>query len=310
MSKEGGAYLRLLAVTALWGSSFPATRLAVIDIQPATIAALRLGLSTVVFILMLLIGRQLTRERVSAVWRKNKYHLLFLGTIGMGYYLALVNYGIQLLGAAQAGMLAPNTFPVLTALLSRLLLQEPLYPRKVAGLILAATGVGLIISAGLAGGLIWQPQGYLFIFLGALGFSLYSVFGPLLMRTMTALEANAWIGLVGTLGLLPWVWWEQPATALASAGLDSWVAIFHLSVVVQALGYLWWYQGIHVIGPSRTVVFTYIVPVWAVTLSLLLLREAVTGIQLLGALMAITGVALVNWQGSATAAKPVSIDGK
>lgn len=297
MSSEAGAYFRLLMVTALWGSSFPVTRIAVLDLPPATIAALRLGLSTVVFVAMLLVGRQLTWDRIRTVWRHNKLYLLLLGTIGMGYYLALVNYGIGHLGAAQAGMLAPNTFPIITAILARMLLKDPLYPRKVAGLTLAAAGVGLIIASAAMGGLAWRPQGYLFIFAGAIGFCLYSVYGPLLMRSMTPLEANAWLGLIGTVGLLPWVWLEYPGQALMTAGLDFWAAVIHLAVVVQALGYLWWYQGIQTIGPSRTAVFTYIVPVWAVTLSLLMLREPITLGQVAGALMAIGGVALVNWQG-------------
>lgn len=295
MQGEAGAYLRLLLITVMWGSSFPVTKLAVIDVPPVTVAALRLLISAIVFSGLLHFEGRLTRERIGRLWRNNGRQLMLLGIAGMGLYLGLLSYGIALLGAAQAGLLAPTSYPILTAILARILLGEPLHPRKVAGLLLAAAGVGLVIGAGVYGGLSGRPVGYLYILFAAIGFSLYSVYGPMLMRHMTPLEASNWLSLVGCIGLLPWVWVERPLHAVLTANPGFWLVFLYLALIIQALSYLWWYQCIQVIGPGRTVVFTYLVPVWAVVLSVVFLREPLTIGQVLGGIMAVAGVALVNW---------------
>ena len=300
---ERAAYLRLAGVTLFWGGTYVVTRLAVHEVPPATVAALRLAISSALFMAVAPIGRRTQTpagerwERTKGLWRRHGWLLILLGTFGMGYYMALLNYGIREVGAAQAGLLAPSAFPVMIAVLARLLMDERLSTGKVLGLLLAAAGMALVVAAGVRGGLPWRPLGYAALAVAAVGFSLYSVYGPRLLRELDPLTANTWIGLIGALGLLPWVLAERPLEALATAGPRFWLALAYLSVLGQAVSYAWWYHGIAVLGASRTGAFTYIVPVWAVTLATLFLGEPITAGQVVGGALALGGVALVNgWQ--------------
>ena len=58
--------------------------------------------------------------------------------------------------------------------------------------------------------------------------------------------------------------------------------------------FVWYYQGIRTVGPSRTVVFTNLVPLFGVALSALLLGEPVLPSMVWGGALAVCGVIMVN----------------
>lgn len=57
---------------------------------------------------------------------------------------------------------------------------------------------------------------------------------------------------------------------------------------------MWYSQGIRALGPARTAVFTNLVPVFGVLLSVVLLGESLTRSMLAGGVLVIAGVMLTN----------------
>ncbi len=76
-----------------------------------------------------------------------------------------------------------------------------------------------------------------------------------------------------------------PATAVAVR--------FVIATVCSVLGFVWWNEGVDVLGPSRTAIFNNLVPVSGLVLGSLLLGEAVTGVHLAGAALVVAGVVLM-----------------
>jgi drug/metabolite transporter (DMT)-like permease len=60
------------------------------------------------------------------------------------------------------------------------------------------------------------------------------------------------------------------------------------------LGFVWYYQGIQRIGPVRAGLFINFVPIFAVLLSVLLLKEPLTLSLLAGAVLVSSGVCLTT----------------
>lgn len=125
-------------------------------------------------------------------------------------------------------------------------------------------------------------------------FALYNVWGRQVLQRHSPLAANTYPAIIGAIGLTPLAALERPWGALAAAGMAFWWHVAYLAICGIVLSYLWWYRAIARIGASRTAAFGYLVPVWAVLLSVIVLGERVTVWQAAGGALAVAGVALVS----------------
>jgi drug/metabolite transporter (DMT)-like permease len=75
---------------------------------------------------------------------------------------------------------------------------------------------------------------------------------------------------------------------------QAWAAIIYLGAVGTVLGFIWYYEGIRAVGPSRTAVFTNLVPAFGVMLSAVLLGEDILASMLVGGAISVMGVTLTN----------------
>ena len=75
---------------------------------------------------------------------------------------------------------------------------------------------------------------------------------------------------------------------------EIWLSIFYLGFFGSALGFVWYYEGIRTLGPSKAGVFINIVPVSSIVLAFLILQESLDASLMLGALLVTVGVYLTN----------------
>ncbi|MDI9687603.1 DMT family transporter, partial [Burkholderia cenocepacia] len=86
------------------------------------------------------------------------------------------------------------------------------------------------------------------------------------------------------------------ATATGGTPL-TWQAVasmLYLGAVGTVIAFVWYSQGIRLLGPARAAVFTNLVPVFGVLLSVVLLGEPLSPSMLAGGALVIAGVALTN----------------
>jgi len=76
--------------------------------------------------------------------------------------------------------------------------------------------------------------------------------------------------------------------------LEVLMAGAYLGVLGTGVAFVWYYQAVQRLGPSRTVVFNNLVPIFGATFAVLLLGEPVTWPLVLGGLLAVAGVRLVS----------------
>jgi drug/metabolite transporter (DMT)-like permease len=103
--------------------------------------------------------------------------------------------------------------------------------------------------------------------------------------------------VVGTVLLFPAALYSGIGKEIFGYSVKDWGDLFYLGFFGTVLGFSWYYQGIKRIGPMKASVFINFVPVSAIVLAALILKEQITVSIVLGTVLVITGVYLTNASG-------------
>ena len=95
--------------------------------------------------------------------------------------------------------------------------------------------------------------------------------------------------LAAAILLLPLLPFFVPQQYPSMAAVGSIVA---LAVLSTSLAFIWYFKLIHQIGPTKTLMVTYLVPFFGMLWGALLLGEVITINQVAGAVLILAGVAL------------------
>jgi drug/metabolite transporter (DMT)-like permease len=138
--------------------------------------------------------------------------------------------------------------------------------------------------------------GGLLILMGLVSWALYTIGSRQLMERFSPLTVN-WTTLAfSLLPQLPLLMMNQEAQlyGLSAIPVSGWLAICYLALFATALGQQAWLYGVKGVGPSRAGVFVNLIPVSALALSALILKEPLGGREVLGIVLILGGVWLVN----------------
>ena len=283
-------YVKLLLTAIFWGGTFVAGRSLAQHVGPYSAAFLRFAVASLflVFITWKVEGRL-------ALLKKGQLLPVFLlGLTGVFFYNVFFFKGLKLIEAGRAAIIIANN-PILIALLSAAIFKEKLNAIKATGIFISVTGAILAISKGdfrviLQGHLGW---GEFYIFLCVASWVTFSLLGKAVMSGLSPLASVTYSSLTGTLLLLIPAFREGIVNCINFSIYDWW-NIFYLGFFGTVLGFVWFYEGIKKIGPTKAGLFINFVPISAILLAFFLLDEPVTFSLLIGALLVTTGVYLTN----------------
>jgi drug/metabolite transporter (DMT)-like permease len=289
--KLQNVYLQLILSTFIWGSAFIAAKIAMDDLQPISVAFFRfLGASIVLWFIM--IKREPIRPKLT---KKDMFIFLILGLIGIFGYNVLFFYGVNLTTVTKSSLVIA-TNPILIAILSFTFLKEKVGALQFIGIILGIMGAFIIISNGYIFNLI--ELGFTKVDLILLGavvcWATYSVVGKISLKRFSPLTSTTYACIVGTIFLLPFALYELSLEQIYQASISTWLSIAHMSVIVSALSFVLWYDGINKIGAAKAASFINLMPITAVVLASIVFEERITMIQLSGAILVLFGVYLSN----------------
>ncbi len=274
----------LLLLSALWGGSFLFIRVAAPVLGPLALAEARVGLAGLALLLYAVTTRRLPDLR--ARWRP----LLVIGVINSALPFALIMAAELRLSASLAAILNA-TSPLFGALVAATWLGEALPARKIAGLVLGATGVAVLV-----GGSPLPRDGATALAVGAslLAALCYGCAAAYTKARATGLPPLALaVGsqLGASLVLLPLVPLAPPR-AWPSGGVA--LCVLALALLSTAVAYLLYFRLIVNVGPTRALTVTFLTPLFGVTWGVLFLREPVGPGTLLGGAIVLAGTALVT----------------
>ncbi|MCD6485756.1 MAG: DMT family transporter [Syntrophobacterales bacterium] len=284
-------YVKLLFMAIFWGGTFIAARVVAQNVGPFSASFLRFAIASIflVFITIKLEGR---------IPRLKKHQILpviLLGMTGMFAYNFFFFSGLKTVSASRASIVIAMN-PIFIALFAYTFFKEKLTGINVIGILLCVSGAIIVISKGNPLGIMQGGigTGELYILGCVASWVLYSLIGKIAMKDMSPLVAVTYSCLVGGTMLFFPACMEGMSRDIAQYSAVDWAGIFYLGFFGSALGVTWYYQGIKKLGASKASVFINFVPVSAVILAFLILKEKLDLSLIAGAIMVISGAYLTN----------------
>ena len=282
------AELLLLGLLALlWGSSYLFIKVAVAEIPPVTLIALRVfGAATFLMIVMRLRAESLPRDR--RTWRMLLVQAFF-NSIGAWTVLA---WGQQFVGAGLASVLN-STSPIFVILMIACVTRhEGLGGRKLLGAAIGVIGVVLVVGVDVLDGLGEQVAGQVACLIGAALYAGAAIYGKRfghLSAVTTAAGTMIWASavLVPAALILERPWTLSPSFAAIAA-------TFVLSVLCTGLALLIYFRLVRTLGSMGVASQSYLRAGVGVILGMVFLGETFTVPIALGLVIAVAGVVLIN----------------
>ena len=286
-TKEWAAFV---ALSLAWGSSFLWIKIALQELDPITLVALRLLFG----ILGLLVVVAYNRPRwpdTRRLWGV----LAILGIIQTALPFLLITWGQQFIDSAVAAILN-STVPLFTMLMAHLYLQDDrLTLQRVIGLGVGFIGVVVLLVRDLDGGTQGNLLGQAAVLLAAILYAFSAIFtrrnakgvSPIVQAFVPLLVADALMWVLVPLLESPLVLPSLPIT---------WLAIAWLGLIGSCFAYLLYFYLLHAIGPTRTTMVTYTFPVVGVALGVVFLSETLDINLVLGAALVVGSIVIVNRQ--------------
>jgi drug/metabolite transporter (DMT)-like permease len=205
--------------------------------------------------------------------------------------------GLKIIEASRAALIIA-TCPIFITILSALFLKEKITALKALGIAISVCGAAVVISKGDIGQIIGGGVrlGEIYIFICVLCWTVYSLIGKGVMKEMSPLTAVSYSSVVGAVALSVPACFEGLIGNLPHQAARDWLFISYLGVFGTVIGFVWYYEGVERLGPTRAGLFINFVPVFGILCAWLILREQITLSLAAGTALVISGVYLTNWK--------------
>lgn len=286
----------LVALSVLWGGSFFFNQVALADLPPLTVVLSRVTLAAgILWAVMRLRGLAMPRD--PAIWCA----FLAMGLLNNAIPFSLIVWGQGHIGSGIAAIMNAST-PLFTVLLAHWLTRdERLTPGRLIGVGLGLAGVAAMMGGAALGGTEAAVAGQAACLAAALSYALAGIYGrrfrdlgvsPLATATGQVTASSLILLPVAMLADRPWT--------LAAPGAATLLALAGVAALSTALAYVVFFRLLASAGATNLLLVTFLIPVTAILLGVLVLGEALLPRHLAG--MALIGLGLAAIDGRPPAA--------
>lgn len=281
-------WLLLVYLAVAWGLSFFLIAVALDDLPPLTLVALRLT-SGCFALLLVMFAMRLSLPRARLWWGR----FTVLAVLGNVIPFTLISWAEQSISSSLAGTLMA-LMPLMVLLMAPFFLpSEPLTLAKALGVLLGFIGVMILLGGG---GAADQHTGVMLaqfaVILAALFYTMTSIYTKRL-PPQPVIVLGAGTLIMGTVVIWPLaLWWEQPWTLQAQP--RSLLAVLVLGVFASGLANWVYFAIIDRQGPGFLSMINYLIPVVAYVAGVWLLAEPVLRMHLFALGLILLGIALAQ----------------
>jgi drug/metabolite transporter (DMT)-like permease len=275
----------------VWGLNITLVKSLTQVLDITLVASLRMVIA--VCVLTLVCARTLPQLKQ---WSRKEWLLGLLASVLMVYAnQVFFAQGLSRTTATNAALIIALG-PLVSALLEAAIFKKPLTRRYVFALLLALSGVTIVITHRPGAG--WQEAalGDALMFSSVLVFALGGALTQRLTRHVAPLSITWLIHAVGAclLVLDSWLRLDDVLTPIMNLSWQLWgIALFSGSVAT-AVGAVIWSKAISAIGVGKTAAYLSWVPILGVGFAALLLNEPLTIWHGLGVLLVLLGT-MLSW---------------
>ena len=265
----------LVILSAIWGGSFFLIEIALRDFHPFTVVFFRVSTAAVVLLCaMYLLGQRLP------VTLGGWWPYLVLGALNNAIPFSLIVWGQTRIDSGSAAIFNATT-PIFAGILAHFFTtDEKLRPRKLAGMIVGFLGVYLMLSPELKDGLSWRGFGQVAVLGAALMYALGGIFAKRFAGVKPLTIATGMLVSASLLMLVPalavdWPWPSRPSPEAVGA-------VATLAVLGTAAAYVIFFRILSTAGAVNVLLVTFLVPIGAIILGVVILKEVVRWQELAG----------------------------
>lgn len=279
------------------GAAIVASRFVIAEVPPLTLAMLRyaIGFACLAPFAWASFRPSAPMGRGPSAIKFRANDLLAMAVLGIGQFgvlIALMNWGLQHIGAAQASLIF-SLFPLLTLLAAASLGRERITAALLGGVLLSIAGVAVSLAPKLGtarGGHWW---GELAVAAAASAGAACSVLYRPYLRRYPTVPVSAFAMLASVLLLAAAALTEGWPLRVTQLSGQAWAAIAFIGLS-SGVGYFWWLYALKHESPTRVTVFLALNPVTAVLLGWALLGEALEPSALAALALIATGLWLAT----------------
>ena len=224
----------------IFGGTLPATRIAVAEIDPIALTALRTAIAGVCSLVLLLVLRRPLPPR--ALWPQLVIAMLCVAVL----FPLLMSMGMQRVDASHGGVVL-GVLPIATALVAVAITHER--PRPLFW-IASLAGAALVIAFSLRQGGGTFSTGDLLLFAAVAVSAIGYAFSGRLAAHMPGWEVISWILVIGLPLSIPAAALTMPPDA-GQIALKSWLGLLYVALFSQWIGFFAWNAGLAMGGIAR-----------------------------------------------------------
>jgi len=279
-------WLRLIALSAVWGSVFLFVTLAVRSIPAFTLVFLRLALAAAAFWLFIVVtGRHMPRDR--KLWGE----FLISGLITNAIPFSLITWEQTQVEGGIASVLNAMTPCFVVVLAHFLTKDEKVSVRKAVGVLVGFLGAYVLMSPDLQGGVSMRGLGQIAGLAASLAHAIAGIYGkrfrdlsPVVAATGMLTCAALWLLPVALVIDRPWSMRPDPVALGA-------VTVLGLLTVAA---YLLYYRILPSAGATNLMLATLLSPVFAHILGAAFVGESIYATSVVGMCIIVIGMLIMD----------------
>ena len=280
-------YILMILAMATWGLSWTNAKV-LSDYGPSSVVAFwRFFFSSITMIPVL----WLTGNDFRVTRQGMKY--IFPGALFISLYNIFFFVGTDRGSASVGGIIVPTFNPVITFIISVLLLKQVFSRKDIIGLVLGLTGGVIVLQAWTLSLEQMIANGNLYFICASISWGIMSIISGRSHGHVSTLSFSFWVYTISALIYLG-VTWNKDILLIFTYDWIFWMNMFFLSSGAMVFGTTVYFLGTTRLGPEKASAFIFTVPVTALLFSVLLIGERLEVTTIIGGIMTITAVYLIN----------------
>ena len=280
-------YTLMILAMATWGLSWTNAKV-LSDYGPSSVVAFwRFFFSSITMIPVL----WLTGNDFRVTRQGMKY--IFPGAVFISLYNIFFFVGTDRGSASVGGIIVPTFNPVITFIISVLLLKQVFSRKDIIGLVLGFTGGVIVLQAWTLSLEQMIANGNMYFICASISWGIMSVISGRSHGHVSTLSFSFWVYTISALIYLG-VTWNKDILLIFTYDWIFWVNMFFLSAGAMVFGTTVYFLATTRLGPEKASAFIFMVPVMALLFSVLLIGERLEVTTMIGGIMTMTAVYLIN----------------
>lgn len=218
--------------------------------------------------------------------------IFFVGLLIVPSYHIFLNTAETMINASVAALVAGFS-PVITGILSSIILKEKLDNKRILGLFISLAGV-ITLTYGISHKFeIKNSLGVILSLSAVTSWALATVTSKSLYKKFKPIEVNTLGLFFGTLALIPFIknrYMEQ----ILSSNTQTIISVLYLGVLCILIGYAVWFKALEYKEASTTATFIYLNPIIGSLSGVIFLKEPMNITMVIGGIVIILGLFFVN----------------